>query len=605
MRIVFEMAQGCQAALAADPENPELLHRLGRLMGQLGQQDLELALVGQAIARAPAVPSYHADLGDALLRAGHAGDARAAFEHTLSIDPGSATAAAGLADGLLDEGNVDAARALVEAGIGACSRRDRVLGRMAILDGHTAEAVELLVDYLAIAPTDATALFYLGVSLQAEELLEPAAAAYRQSIGLDPGLFEAHANLATALTALGRPAEALIIADLAVALDPDRAGAYLNRANALRDLGQLAAARADLVRAVTLAPGYAEAWSTLGNLDHDLGAMTDALDAHDRAVRLAPDLAQARWNRSFTLLATGQLQEGWTEYEWRHHTEAARPEPRDFQWPPWQGEPLAGKRVLVWREQGIGDELLFLTCLIDLVAAAAEVTVLVSPRLVSLVARAFPDVRVVADDGGMRLAGPFEFQSGMASLPRWVRRRRSAFPATGAFLKADAAQTARWRQRLDQLRPGRRFGVCWRSGLMTLERHRHYPPLEALRPLFDLPGIVWINLQYDECREELAGVEREFGVRIHRWDDEDLKNDFESVAGLISALDGVVTAPTAVSSMAGALGCPAWQVDSGSDWTVFGEPRSPWFPSIRVAARAATDEDWGRVVATVRAELAG
>ena len=605
MSMVFEMARGCRAALASDPENPELLHRLGRLMGQLGQQDLELALVGQAIARAPAVPAYHADLGDALLRAGHAADARAAFEHTLSIDPESATAAAGLADVLLDEGGVDAARALVEAGMGVCLRRDRVLARMAILDGHTAEAVELLVDYLAIAPTDATALFYLGVSLQAEELLEPAVAAYRQAIGLDPDLFEAHANLATVLTALGRPAEALIIADLAVALGPDRAGAYLNRANALRELGQLGAARADLVWAVTLAPGYSEAWSTLGNLDHDLGAMTDALDAHDRAVRLAPDLAQARWNRSFTLLATGQLQEGWTEYEWRHHTGAARPEPRDFRWPPWQGESLAGQRVLVWREQGIGDELLFLTCLVDLVAAGALVTVLVSPRLVSLVARAYPDVRVVADDGTTALTGPFDFQSGVASLPRWVRTSRAAFPAIGAFLKADPAQTAKWRHRLDQLGPGRRFGVCWRSGLMTPERHRHYPPLGAIRPLFEVPGITWINLQYDECRDELAGVEQEFGVRIHRWDDEDLKNDFESVAGLISALDGVVTAATAVSSLAGALGCPAWQIDSGSDWTVFGEPRSAWFPSIRVVARAPADEDWGRVVATVRAELAG
>ena len=605
MSSIFAMAQGCQAALEADPENPELLHRLGRLMGQLGQRDLELALVGQAIARAPSVPGYHADLGEALLRAGHTVDARATFEHTLAIDPTSADAAAGLADVLLDMGEVTKARALVELGLGASVRRSRVLGRIALLDGETAPAVEWLIEYLTSAPTDTVALFYLGAALQAEELLEPAVAAYRQAVGLDPDLFEAHANLATVLTALGRPAEALAHADRAVALAPDRAGAFLNRANSLRDLGRLGAARADLVRAVTLAPRYAEAWSTLGNLDHDLGAMSHALDAHDRAVRLAPDLAQARWNRSFTLLATGQCEAGWAEYEWRHRTEAARPEPRTFQWPPWRGEPVGGKRVLVWREQGIGDELLFLTCLIDLVAAAADVTALVSPRLVSLISRAFPDVRVVADEAGGLPTGPFDFQSGVASLPRWIRATRSSFPATGAYLAADPAQAAKWRQRLDQLGPGRRLGVCWRSGLMTPERQRHYPPVRALLPLFELPGIHWVNLQYDDCGEELAQVERELGVRICRWDGEDLKNDFESVAGLISVLDGVVTSPTAVSSLAGALGLPTWQIDSGSDWTAFGECRSPWFPSLRVVGRTPADPDWDRVIETVRAELAG
>ncbi len=603
MSLVYEMAQGCQMALQADPENPELLHRLGRLMGQLGQQDLELALVGQAIARAPTVPSYHADLGDALLRAGHAGDARAAFEHSLAIDPAGGTAAAGLADLMLDEGDVTGAQALVNAGIGESPRRNRVLARLALLDGRAAEAVDLLVAYLHTAATDATACFYLGVALQAEDMLEPAVAAYRQAVGLDPDLFEAHANLATVLAALGRPDEALINADLAVALAPERAGAYLNRANALRDLGRLAAARTDLVYAVTLAPEYSEAWSTLGNLDHDLGAMTHALDAHDRAVRLAPELAQARWNRSFTLLATGQLEAGWTEYEWRHRTDAARPEPRAFSWPAWHGEPLAGQRILVWREQGIGDELLFLTCVTDLVAAGATLTLLVSPRLVSLVARAFPDAHILPDDGTVVLTGPFDFQSGIASLPRWTRARRPAFPVTGAFLSPDPGQVAKWRHRLDQLGPGRRLGLCWRSGLMTPERQRHYPPLDAFRPLFDLPGIVWVNLQYDECQEELARVEQEFGVRIHDWAGEDLKNDFESAAGLMAALDGVVTAPTAVSSLAGAVGRPTWQVDSGSDWTVFGESRSPWFPTVRVVARTAADEGWGRVMETVQAEL--
>ncbi len=605
MSAVFELAQGCQAELAADPENPVLLHRLGRLMGQLGQQELELALVGQAIARAPDMASYHADLGDALLRSGHVIDARAAYEHTLALEPGNAEATAGLADLLLDEGDVRQARALVVGGIGPTARGSRAVGRLALIDGQSARAVESLLSYLAGAPTDSAAAFYLGVALQAEDLLEPAVAAYRQAVGLDPELFEGHANLATVLTALGRSAEALINADRAVTLAPGRAGGYLNRANCLRDLGRLADARADLGRAVAIDPGYAEAWSTLGNLDHDLGAMSHALDAHNRAIHLSPSLAQARWNRSFTLLATGQLREGWAEYEWRHQTKAAGPEPRAFPWPAWRGEPAAHQRILVWREQGIGDELMFLTCLADLVEAGALVTVLVSPRLQSLVARALPAVRVLPDDGATPVGGPFDFQIGVASLPQYLRADRTAFPATGAFLAADPGRVAEWRIRLGALGPGRRIGVCWRSGLLTPERQRHYPAIDALRPLFEMPGLVWVNLQYDDCGEELTWVERETGARIHRWSDVDLRNDFESVAGLVMALDGIVTAPTAVSSLAGALGRPTWQVDSGSDWTTFGEPRSPWFPTVRVIGRTPSDPDWSGVIDQVRVELAG
>ncbi len=586
-------AEACQEALAHDPENPTLLHRMGTLMGRLGQLDLRMALIGQAAARDPGNPTFQAALGLALIDAGEADAAEACFTEAVRLDPRQPDAVTGLAERALDRADLVGAQELLLRRRDDGCRTARALGRLAAAEGRWNEAVDLYLQHLAGLPTDAGALFYLGVALQAQDLLEPAAVAYGQAIGLDPDLFEAHTNLATALTALGRGDDAVIAADRAVALRPERPGAYLNRANARREQGDWNGAASDLGRALAIAPEYAEAWSTLGNLLHDSGEMAQALMAHARAVAADPGLAQARWNRSFTLLATGQLAEGWDEYEWRRLTAAARPEPRNFSWPLWAGEPLNGQSILVWREQGLGDELLFLTCLPDLVAAGARVTVLVSPRLVSLVARAFPAVTVLADEpDALPVGAVFDRQIGLASLPRWVRRDRTAFPARGNFLVAEPSARGRWAARLAALPPGRRIGLCWRSGLVTPERRRHYAPLGAFRALLATPGVVWVNLQYDDCQDELAAIEREWGVVIHRWEGEDLKNDLDSVVGLLAGLDAVVTAPTAVSSLAGAVGRPTWQLDSGSDWTVFGEPRSPWFPSIQVVARRPDELDW-------------
>jgi tetratricopeptide (TPR) repeat protein len=595
-----------QAALANDPENPVLLHQLGRTMSRLGQHDLGLQLVGQAIARAPSVALYRATLATGLALARHPDDAREEFTEALRLDPGCLDARAGLADLELDRGDLVAAGALLAVAPGDEVALARPLGRLALAESRWEEATRHLFARVKAVPIDAGALFYLGVALQSRDMLEPAAASYRQAVTIDPELFEAHANLSTALGYLGETAEALVHAEEAVRLAPDRAGVYLNRANARRDLGDLAGAVEDLHRAIAKDAGYAEAWSSLGNIYHDLGELSHALDAHARAVQLAPHLAQAHWNRSFSLFAAGELALGWTEYEGRRGTVAARPEPRDFPWPEWAGEPLAGRRLLVWREQGLGDELLFATCIPDLIAAGAHLTLLVSPRLTSIVRRSFPGVTVRADEiGAVHRTESFDWQVSIASLPRWLRSERSRFPTTQAILRPSEAETVAWTARLSSVGPGRKIGLCWRSGLVTPERKRHYAPLEAWQPVLTAPGVQWINLQYDDCEAELIDIEQRWGVRVHRWPGHDLRNNIESVLGLIANLEGVVTAPTAVSSLAGAVGVRTWQVDSGSDWTAFGEDRSPWFPSIELVRRQADEPDWNRVMTEIARGVAG
>jgi hypothetical protein len=267
----------------------------------------------------------------------------------------------------------------------------------------------------------------------------------------------------------------------------------------------------------------------------------------------------------------------------------------------WAGEPVAGKRILVWREQGLGDEIMFATCIRELVAAGADVTFAASDRLVSLFDRGLPGVRVIADGewGDER----FDFHVPVGTLPRYLRTKLTGFPAGSRLVVADSAQATRWAATLDKLGQGLRIGICWRSGLVTAERARQYTSLDDWGPLFALSGVQWINLQYDECEAELAAAEKRFGVRIHRWKKENLKDDLESVAGLLWNLDGVITAPTAVCSLAGAAGVRTWQLDVGADWTAHGLTTSPWFPSISLVRRPYGGTDWAGVMADLADRL--
>jgi hypothetical protein len=451
--------------------------------------------------------------------------------------------------------------ALGEPGLKALQR-----GLLAQQAGEVDRAIECYRTALRQHPGLAPAHFNLGQLLRERGDYHGAAVSFEGAARLRPTAVDAWLNLGAMLERLDRHRDAVAAYQRASVCSPDDPAPVYNRGNALLALGDLAGAAAAFRTVVTQDPGH-------------LGA---------------------NWNLATALLAVGDFRSGWQHYEWRWAKQGLAPADR-FAWPLWTGQPLADKRIVVWREQGLGDEILFATCLRELVASGAEVTLVASPRLVSLFRRAFPSVQVVAD--GEPLEGDFHYHAPIGALPRYVRPTRESFPPHGKFLVPESAVATRWTNRLDGLGDGPRVGICWRSGLLTEERRRGYSTLDDWGPLFELKGISWINLQYDDCGPELTAAERRFGVKIHRWKSENLKDDLESAVGLMWNLDAVVTAPTAVSSLAGGLGVPTWEVDTGGDWTAHGEDRSPWFPTVRVARRAAGTDRWEPVLARIATDL--
>jgi len=587
--------------LAVAPDDPDANHLVGLIALGAGEVAAAAGHFERVVRARPRVAEYRSNLGHALRTLGDLAAADRALAEAVRVDPGCIDGWINLGLTRLDLGDLEGAVRALETAVGRAPTSALAQLNLGIAyqrAGRLALALERFREASRLAPDLAAAHRCLGVVAHLEGQIDEAIRAYRRAVALVPEDADAWTNLGVILVDVGAFEDALAAHDTAVAAAPRLAEAWLNRGTALQSLGRLSEAGESFEQAARLG-AEPQASTALGSLAAELGAFSQAIACHERAIAGRADFADGHWNLALALLGAGDLERGWDEYEWRWRASTRPASFRDYPWPVWSGELVAGRRLLIWREQGLGDELLFLSCLPDLVAAGAAVTALVTPRLVSLTARAFPEVVVVGDEpDAVGRESSFDWHTPLGSLPRWLRRSRASFPGTG-YLAPSAAARATWAARMAELPPGPRVGVCWRSGLATAARARHYAPLAAWEPLWTVPGIVWVNLQYDECAAEVAAIKESFGVELHRWPAMDLKNDLEGVVGLVAALDAVVTAPTAVGAVAGAVGTPTWQVESGSDWSLFGADRSPWFSEVAVVRKGPGPDGWGVALTTV------
>jgi hypothetical protein len=189
------------------------------------------------------------------------------------------------------------------------------------------------------------------------------------------------------------------------------------------------------------------------------------------------------------------------------------------------------------------------------------------------------------------------------SLLRYLRPTLGHFPLHSGYLVPEATQQERWQTRLAALGAGLRIGIAWRSRVQTQRRSRRYTSLSEWQPVLTMPGVHWVNLQYDDCEAELTTVEQQWGVTIHRWADLDIFTDVDGVAALMSALDLVISPATMVGQLAAGIGTPVWRLSSyAHDEMFLGTEVVPWYPTMRVYHQAQLGE-WAAVFAQVAADL--
>ncbi len=509
--------------------------------------------------------------GVAALQMGRPDQAVTWFRSCLEAAPEHGKALVNLSNCLVSLGGRDEAERLLrtalerDPGNGAAAYN---LGSLLLQADRPAEAEIPLRAAVALADWRMEALPNLATCLARQDRHEDAITLYREALAAQPDSPDLMASLADVLHTAGQAEEALAWADKALARQPGHAGARLNRANAMMSLDR-----------------------------------PDEAVAEFRAVIAArPDWPVAHKDLGFLLLRLGRLAEGWDEAEWRNRGVGARP---PLNLPEWTGAALApGQRLLVWAEQGLGDEILGASCLPDLLAAGHAVSLVCHPRLAGLFRRSFPGLEVV--DRRKPPPAGLAAQVSLSSLGRFFRRDFKDFPLRDRYLTADADQTAALRARYAQ--PDKRLvGLSWRSRNARFGDQKTLAP-EALAPLLTLPGIRWVCLQYGAEESEVAALRQRFDADIV-WDESvDSLGDMEGFAAQVAALDAVVSTSNTTVHFTGALGVPG-HVLLPRGWGLLwywlqDADRTPFYPGLTLHRQAAAG-DWSAPIAAAAACLRG
>jgi len=260
---------------------------------------------------------------------------------------------------------------------------------------------------------------------------------------------------------------------------------------------------------------------------------------------------------------------------------------RKFHQQKWNGENIQDRTLLVWREQGLGDEIEFSSCLLDIHNAShvGRVIVECDKRLINIFSRIFPNFVFRSesfDSEGYSRQNDFDFHCPVGTLPKIFRKTIQEFLPYQMQFEVLPSLKEKFKSRLAPYKDKKLIGICWRSGLLKIERNSNYTVIDDWDTLLIQEDLQFVNLQYGECELELQSVEERLGIKILRWNDVDLKNDLESVIALSSELDSVVTVGTAVVALAGYSGVKTYML-SHKSWIMLGEEKNlPWCKNVEL-----------------------
>lgn len=311
-----------------------------------------------------------------------------------------------------------------------------------------------------------------------------------------------------------------------------------------------------------------------------------------KAIKLEPDFAMAHWNLALMLLSQGQWDSGWDEHEYGF--KAGMRVDRGEVWgiPVWDGSP--GKKVVIYGEQGIGDEIMFASMIPD-VLKTNEVIIECHERLVTTFQKAFPGVSVYGTREDPEPKWPAketaDARISIGSLGKFYRRSREAFPGT-PYLNADP------------IPKGEKFrvGISWSGGYKKSRREKRTVPLSYWQTILGVPNVEFVSLQYTDCKEELDVVGA-LGYEIKVMDDLVKAEDYYETAKVVKSCDLVISVCTSVIHLAGALGVPCWvMTPKHPAWRYQNQGGMPWYRSVRLYRQMA-EKEWMPVVQRVGLDL--
>ena len=553
----------CQQALAADSHHADSLHLMGLLCLQAAQHDHALEWITRAIRIEPKT-GYLATLATALLKLGRSDDALKALEKAISLEPANA-------------------------------ELWKNLGAMLIDLGRSDEALLSLRHAMSLRPHYADAANLSGLILFRQDRFAEALEAFDISVQANPDQADALHMRALMLLKLGRLEESVADGVRSAQLDPANVDTHNNLGGVLHLLGRFEEALACFNRAIELRPDNIVALNNRAHLFAEYLRFDEALACYEQARAIKPDDANILWNIALIQMVLGNFGEGWVGREARWQTGLGMAPPK-FSQPQWLGgEPIDGKTILIFADEGIGDSFQFARYVPMVAQLGAKVILAVADPAQPLFSRMPGAAGCIAKSAKLPA---FDLQCGMSSLPLAFQTTLDTIPAAVPYLPGPLpALKSKWEARLG---PHDKFRV----GLVWSGNPNHSNDRNRSLPLQVLASIVDVDARFVSLQKNPRPSDREILGRLDILDMTDRLSDFDETAALMACLDLVITVDTSVAHLAGGLGCPVWVLlpyRPDYRW-LLDRDDSPWYPTMRLF-RQQESRDYVSVMHRVRAEL--
>ena len=606
-----EALENFDKAIAINPDYFEAIAHRENLLEEIKQCNKVISTNEDSNELKQNFSSTYLDRGNILKDLKRLDDAIASYDRAIEINPGFAQAYSNRGTALRELNRLDEAITSYDQAIEinpdyaeAFSNRGIALKELKRLD----EAIASYDRAIEINPNYVDAYSNRGNALKDLNRLDEALASYNQAIQIDPNHAESYYNRGVYLAELEQSDQALASYDKAIEINPDYADAHSNRGNVLKELKRFQESLACYEKAIELKPNYAEAYSNLGILLNELKRFDESLASYDKAIEIDPDYAEAYFNKSVLLLSLQDFDNGWQLYDWRWKKRYENSLPISTMKPKlinFHSIFDNGKKILIWAEQGVGDQVLYSSILDQLFNVAPSSQIMLDKRLLPLFERSIPQGRFI--DKTLAIEDiEYDEHLPIGDLGKYFRTCSADFDnSRKSFLRADQSTSNDFRR---SLIGEKKYlcGITWSSKIKTIGVEKSIQ-LEDLLPILTLNDITFVNLQYGDVQEELIDFNKKHGLNIKECLAVDNFNDLDGHAALIQACDFVVTVSNTSAHISGAIGketylmCPTgkgllWY------WSNQLNGKSLWYPSIQIYEQSQIGY-WFDVVQRVKFDI--
>ncbi len=635
-----ECLQSCHALLESEPNNATTHKMAGRCLLAISQPSNAKGFLLRAYDLQPDDPEIIKEIGNYYLIEGQRESAVRWYMKALAIDPNYAPAFSNLGVIKKQDGKIAEARRLFKRAIeiqpnfisGYIN-----LGGILKSQGKLNQALAATLKAIELKPDNADAHLNLGSVLQDQDKLDQALAATLKAIELKPDNADAHMNLGGILKDQGKFDQALAATLKAIELKSDHADAHLNLGGILMDQGKLDQALAATLKAIELKSDHADAHLNLGWILREQYKLDDAIAATIKAIDLKPDHAGAHLNLGWILREQDKiddaivetqkaidLKEGYEEAKYNLSCMLLKKEDFEYGWKKYEHRPTnslkelyiskslsipeKNERVLVLAEEGIGDEIMFASCINQLYSHSGAMILQADQRLHEIYRRSFsPEIKYVGRDEQVS-EELYDSRIHIGSLPGLFRNSIESFKQSAyGYLKADPIKTQMFSEELRKDGHEKIIGISWYSKAISngSDNARRCISLEMLAQSIYSPKTRLVNLQYGDILSQVGSLKESKGIEIYADPDLDIFNDIDGLASLISACDEVISIDNVTAHLAGALGKRInILLDYPGDWRWgnSSKRKSYWYDSA-LLYRQKFHGDWNSPIQDVQASL--